>query len=127
MPDSIPKLRSPIVLAHGLLGYDRWRVGNYTLREYFPGIGHRIESAGNRVLRARTCPTGTVRHRAAELKAFLDRISPHEPVHIIAHSMGGLDARYFISKLGGADRVLSLTTVGTPHRGSPFADWGVAR
>ena len=39
--------------------------------------------------------------------------------------MGGLDARYMISRLGMADRVLSLTTIATPHRGSPFADWGV--
>jgi triacylglycerol lipase len=127
MHEAIPKLRAPVVLVHGLLGYDRWRVGTYTVREYFPGIGHRLEAAGNRVLRARTCPTGGVRRRAADLKAFLDHAAPDEPVHIIAHSMGGLDARYFISKLGGADRVLSLTTIGTPHRGSPFADWGVAR
>ena len=41
--------------------------------------------------------------------------------------MGGLDARYLISRLDMADRVLSLTTVGTPHRGSSFADWGVHR
>ena len=32
-----------------------------------------------------------------------------------------------ISKLDMGDRVLSLTTVGTPHRGSPFADWGVRK
>ena len=41
--------------------------------------------------------------------------------------MGGLDARYLISRLGMADRVLSLTTLGTPHRGTSFADWGVSR
>jgi triacylglycerol lipase len=41
--------------------------------------------------------------------------------------MGGLDARYMISRLGMANRVLSLTTLGTPHRGSSFADWGVRR
>src|SRR5262249_29282626 len=49
------------------------------------------------------------------------------PVHILAHSMGGLDARYLISCLGMAPRVLSLTTIGTPHRGTPFADWGIRR
>src|SRR5262249_29382218 len=37
----------------------------------------------------------------------------------------GLDSRYMISRLGMAPRVLSLTTIGTPHRGSPFADWGI--
>jgi triacylglycerol lipase len=29
-----------------------------------------------------------------------------------------------ISRLGMESRVLSLTTIGTPHRGSSFADWG---
>lgn len=47
---------------------------------------------------------------------------PHK-VHLIAHSMGGLDARYYISVLGGHQHVYSLTTVATPHRGSPIADW----
>jgi len=53
--------------------------------------------------------------------------------HLIAHSMGGLDCRYLISHLQPSDenrkgskgngcRVASLTTIGTPHRGSPFAD-----
>jgi triacylglycerol lipase len=41
--------------------------------------------------------------------------------------MGGLDARYLITHLGMASRVVSLTTLGTPHRGSPFADWSVSR
>jgi triacylglycerol lipase len=41
--------------------------------------------------------------------------------------MGGLDCRYLISHLGMAPRVLTLTTVGTPHRGSAFADWGIGR
>jgi len=40
--------------------------------------------------------------------------------------MGGLDARFMISKLGMADRVLSLTTIGTPHHGSPIADIFIA-
>ena len=53
--------------------------------------------------------------------------STHEPVHLFAHSMGGLDSRYMISQLDMADRVLTLTTIGTPHRGTSFADWGVDR
>ena len=39
--------------------------------------------------------------------------------------MGGLDSRYLISRLGMAERVLSLTTLGTPHRGTPLADQGI--
>ncbi len=45
-------------------------------------------------------------------------------MNIIAHSMGGLDARYLISRLQpkGVD-VRSLVTVATPHRGSALADY----
>lgn len=41
-------------------------------------------------------------------------------MYIIGHSMGGLDARYAIGRLG--DRVAGLATIGTPHLGSPVAD-----
>jgi triacylglycerol lipase len=46
---------------------------------------------------------------------------------MIGHSMGGLDARYLVARLGMEGRVLSVTTVGTPHRGTSFADWGWSR
>src|SRR5262245_51186608 len=36
--------------------------------------------------------------------------------------MGGLDARYAITHLGLHSRVASLTTIGTPHHGTPLAD-----
>lgn len=42
-------------------------------------------------------------------------------VNVIAHSMGGLDARYLISALGET-RVASLTTISTPHAGSRVAN-----
>ena len=45
-----------------------------------------------------------------------------DKVHIIAHSMGGLDSRYLISSLGYGDNVISLSTISTPHHGTPLAD-----
>lgn len=122
-----PALQCPIVLAHGMLGYDRIQVVGWTVSSYFPGIPEALEISGNRVFVARVHPIGGVAHRAAQLKEFIDRVSPTEPVHIFAHSMGGLDARYLISQLGMADRVLTLTTIGTPHHGTAFADWGISR
>jgi triacylglycerol lipase len=121
----IPRLRAPVVLVHGLLGFDRLQVGNWVLADYFPGIPEALRAAGNRVLVARLSPTGGIADRAGQLKDLIDRESPHEPVHLFGHSMGGLDSRYLISRLGMAGRVLSLTTLGTPHRGSPFADWAL--
>ena len=122
-----PKLRAPIVLVHGLLGFDRLQLFGWTIADYFPGIPEFLSAAGNRVLVARVSTTAGIADRAGQLKAFLDRAVPGEPVHLIAHSMGGLDSRYLISCLGMAPGVLTLTTVGTPHRGSTFADWGLQR
>ena len=44
-------------------------------------------------------------------------------VNIIAHSKGGLDSRYAISKLGSDKYVASLTTINTPHHGCLFAEY----
>jgi len=124
---AIPKLGAPIILVHGLFGFNRVQVCGYTLANYFPGIPEFLEEAGNRVGAATLSPTMGIAYRASQLKAFINQQFPREPVHIIAHSMGGLDSRYMISRLGMADRVLSLTTLGTPHRGSTFADWSIRR
>jgi triacylglycerol lipase len=123
----IPKLRAPIVLVHGLFGFDRLQVVGTTLVNYFPGIPELMRAADNRVVIPALTPTAGVAQRAQELKDYINRLSPDEPVHLIAHSMGGLDARYMISCLDMAQRVLTLTTLGTPHRGTSFADWGVGR
>jgi len=124
----VPKLDAPIVLVHGLCGYDRISLFGHTLKDYFPGIRERLEAAGNRVLVPQLSFTRGVADRAAELKRFVERAVPDGgPVHLIGHSMGGLDSRYMIAKLDMAARVKSLTTVGTPHRGTPFADWGVSK
>jgi triacylglycerol lipase len=123
----MPRLRAPIVLVHGLFGFARLRLCSWLKFDYFHGVSAALEAAGNRVLAARLSPAGGIACRAAQLKAFLQQHSPCEPVHLVAHSMGGLDARYMISRLDMAPAVLSLTTLGTPHRGSPFADWASGR
>lgn len=48
--------------------------------------------------------------------------SKAEKMNIIAHSKGGIEARYLISELGMADRTASLTTLATPHRGLKSID-----
>lgn len=42
-------------------------------------------------------------------------------VIVVAHSMGGLVARYWLGPLGGAVDCAALITLGTPHRGAPKA------
>lgn len=123
----VPKLRVPIVLVHGMFGFDEIRIAGWTVANYFRNIPSFLRAAGNCVLVPCLSFTGGIVQRATQLKRFLERAVPGEPVHIIAHSMGGLDARYMISCLGMGRRVLSLTTIATPHRGTPFADWGIRR
>jgi PGAP1-like protein len=41
-------------------------------------------------------------------------------VDVLAHSMGGLVARWWIERVGGDTAVRRLVTCGTPHEGSPW-------
>lgn len=119
-----PRPRYPIVLVHGLFGFDELRSG-VVYGKYFVGVAEYLRSQGMDVLVPETTPFASLEQRATELnKQILAKGWPR--FHIIAHSAGGLDARYAISKLGLADRVVSLTTVSTPHRGTWFADFALA-
>jgi len=122
-----PKLQSPIVLAHGLFGFRRIGLGPVTLTWYFRGIPGILQSAGNRVLVTRVHPTAGVARRARKLGEQILEAFPDEPVHLIGHSMGGLDARALIADPFWKGRVLSLTTIATPHLGSSIADFAKLR
>lgn len=122
-----PVLRHPLVLIHGLFGFDSWKVAGWEAITYFRGIGEVLRSKGMRVVVPRLSPTASVADRALQLKGYIDDQFHQEKVHLVAHSMGGLDARYAISCLGMYTKVLSLTTLGTPHRGTSAADIGVSR
>ena len=60
------RLRSPIVLAHGLFGFSRIGLGPVTLTTYFRGIPEYLRAAGNRVLVTRVHPTAGVEFRARQ-------------------------------------------------------------
>lgn len=116
--------RYPVVLAHGLFGFDAIRVGR-ARHEYFRGIAARLEREGWVVHRCRVSRMASVSVRATELAAFV-RALPVKRVNLVAHSMGGIDARFALSRLELGKKVVSLTTIGTPHRGTPLADAGGA-
>ena len=94
--------RLPVILAHGFLGFDEIALGNRK-HLYFRGIGAHLEQAGAQLYCPRVPPASSISARAARL-ADLIRAVPEPRVNIVAHSMGGLDARYAISRLGLADR-----------------------
>jgi triacylglycerol lipase len=116
----------PIVLAHGLMGFDELRLAGNLLPgvQYWRGITEVMRANGIEVITAHVPATGSIEERAFKLGQDIASKADGKSVNIIAHSMGGLDARYMISRLQPQNvEVLSLTTVASPHRGSAFADY----
>jgi triacylglycerol lipase len=110
----------PVILVHGLFGFDRIGVPGARF-DYFRGIAKHLGSLGCHVHAVKLPMAASVPARAAQLVAAIEA-QPHARIDLIAHSLGGLDARYALAKLGLATRVRSLVTIGTPHRGTPIAD-----
>jgi triacylglycerol lipase len=121
----------PVILAHGIFRFDVLRV---FLRDhgepdiglhYFNGIKDFLNANGVHAEESDVSFAGSVTLRARQLakkvKEVLDRTKAPQ-VDIIAHSMGGLDARKMIVDEGMADKVRVLTTIGTPHHGTSSAD-----
>ena len=92
---------------------------------YFAGIPEALRADGWQVFTPTVDPFQAVSVRAGQDAASIDAILAQtgaSRVHVIAHSQGGLDARYLISTLGYGDRIATLTTLGTPHHGSKVSD-----
>lgn len=71
---------------------------------------------------------GSVEAHAAELNNIVNGIlhdTGSEKVNIVAHSKGGLDARWYIAH-SGIDKVANLIMIGTPNSGSPAAVWDIS-
>lgn len=111
------------VFAHGLLGFHELRMGGRPIR-YFRRLEETLQDLGYAVSFPALPPTSGVDQRAQTLARHLQTID-REPLCLIGHSMGGLDARYLIRRLDPQRRVRALVSVATPHRGSPLADWAL--
>ena len=108
----------PIILAHGFMG-------SPTNLWAFLDVKEALEADGNIVYEGEVPPFHSPAVRAERLAPTIDLALSEtgaDKVNIIAHSMGGIDSRYLISTLGYGDRVASLTTISSPHRGTNIAD-----
>ncbi|OCF43890.1 triacylglycerol lipase [Kwoniella heveanensis CBS 569] len=121
-----------VVLCHGLYGFS-----TATPIPLFPSLKLHYwanvldvlrNKIGANVVVVGVKGTGSIQERAEQMHEFLKKTLPKGAgVNFVAHSMGGLDCRYLISTLKPTSYTpLSLTTIGTPHRGSPFMDWCAA-
>ena len=92
---------------------------------YFGGVEDHLRGK-HETLFADVPALDTSERRARVLADLIQQKFPQGEVHIIAHSMGGLDSRTLIAGnlngLSAPGRIASLTTLSTPHRGSPVAD-----
>jgi triacylglycerol lipase len=111
--------RYPITLFHGYAGTDSY----FGVLDYFFGVVPLLSDTGYEVTAPTSSPIAQSETRAGQLaeqlQAWLDE-SGARKMNIIAHSRGGLDARLLVSGKGWDDRVASITTVATPHRGIPL-------
>ncbi len=112
------KTRYPILLVHGL------GIKDMLFIKSFGQIDAHLCSQGYAVYTSKIDAFGTIEGNAAQLQAEILRIlrqEQAEKVNLIAHSKGGLDARCMLANPGMAAQVASLTTLCTPHRGTPVA------
>ena len=108
----------PILLVHGMVLKD------FKLYRAFRKIKDVLIDNKVKVFVSNIDGIGTIKNNAKQLKQEILRILDKEKVekiNIIAHSKGGLDSRYMISRLEMEDKVASLTTLSTPHHGSKLS------
>jgi triacylglycerol lipase len=111
----------PIVFVHGFSGFHE--IGPL---DYFFGVLSDLEEMGETELYAPALPPYNASQvRAQVLAQVIDDVieeTNRAKVHLIAHSQGGIDSRRVVAGMGYADRVASVTTIATPHHGTPLAD-----
>lgn len=109
-----------------MLGFSELKIAGSLLPplHYWWGIADALRANGVEVITAAVPPSGSIEQRAEKLGEQIAKAANGKSVNIVAHSMGGLDARYMISHLQPKNvNVRSLVTVATPHHGSAFADF----
>ena len=115
---AVCKTQYPLLMIHGIFFRD-WSLFNYWGR-----IPKELTDNGAQIFYGNHDSSLPVEITAQALKQRIFSILEEtgcERVNIIAHSKGGLEARYAISCLDMAPYVASLTTINTPHRGSSLA------
>lgn len=125
-------MRQHVYLSPGMFGFGR--LGSYN---YFAHVEReltaRFADAGHELVAhvITDLPTASIRRRGARLAERIAQTSgDHEPIHLLGHSTGGLDARLVASPATRScaahawlPRLRSITTMNTPHFGTPLASY----
>ncbi|MCB1776337.1 MAG: alpha/beta hydrolase [Candidatus Competibacteraceae bacterium] len=113
---------APYVLAHGITGdMTTWDESNS------PGVLQALDETGVLYTRFSTGANGSITENGRDLMkkigAFLKE-HKSDKIHAIAHSKGGLDIQAMVALMPKNNyfKVISLSTLSTPHYGSILAD-----
>jgi triacylglycerol lipase len=116
-------LTYPVLLVHGAGFRDKM----FGIINYWGRIPKYLENHGVTIFYGGTDSWGTIEKNAEKLKekiVWIKNECKFEKIHIIAHSRGGLEARYAINELQMDEFVVSLTTISTPHKGTKIMNFG---
>jgi triacylglycerol lipase len=116
--DTYTQTKYPIVLVHGLLGFDAIGPINY-----WYNIPQALQSGGATVFISQESAVNSSEVRGEQLLQELRQLQAaygYQKFNLIGHSQGGQTVRYVAAV--APDLVASVTTVGTPHQGSKVAD-----
>lgn len=117
--DDYTRTRYPVVLVHGLFGFDELG-GVY---DYWYGIPSQLRSGGATVFVANVSSANSSELRGEQLISYLETLKAtygYTKFNLVGHSHGGPTIRYVASVRPGL--VASVTSMGSPHTGSKFAD-----
>ena len=113
------KTKYPIVLTHGMLGFD-----SILGVDYWYGIPSALRRDGAQVYITEVSQLDTSEARGEQLLRQVEEIaaiSGKGKVNLVGHSHGGPTIRYVAAIR--PDLVASVTSVGAPHKGSDTADF----
>jgi triacylglycerol esterase/lipase EstA (alpha/beta hydrolase family) len=113
------RVRRPVVLLHGFA----------MNRTNWVWLGRRLAAHGVAPLYATSYfSLQTVQQSARHLAEFIEHVIAREDatgVDIVAHSLGGVVARYYLEHMGGARKVGKLVTIASPHKGTHLGRLGL--
>src|SRR5258706_3724558 len=118
--------RLPILPAHGFNASTTNMWSFYEVAERLETHLSSSDPARRQVVfRATVPPYNSPEERARVLASSVDAvlaITGSAQLNLVAHSMGGLDARVLVDLPGYGDKIASVTTIASPHLGSAIAD-----
>ena len=112
--------KNPIVLVPGIFAFD-----TIAGIDYWYGIPSALQNEGAKVYVPKINAFDSSAKRGEALIAQLEQIRAGsggsiKKFNLIGHSQGGITARYVMNVR--PDMIASVTTLNTPHKGSPLAD-----